>query len=108
MALRIDTAATSALQYGGREAPRAEASRRREAGDRGAEGATFGDRATIALAERLDSTDGVRGARLQRILDTDPLYDSSVRNGARAYLAVERNTISDPAGGELVGIDIYI
>jgi hypothetical protein len=108
VALRIDTAASSALQSGGREAYRAEALRRRDAGDVGAEGATPAAQSTSALPDRIGAAGGVRDARLQRIPETDPLQWSAVRGGARAYVAVARNTIAEPAGGELVGIDIYV
>jgi hypothetical protein len=108
VALRIDTAASSALQSGGREAYRVEPLRRRDAREDIADGAPPAVQSTSPLPERIGAAGGVRDARLQRISASDPLQGSALRGGARAYVAVARNTITEPAGGELVGIDLYV
>jgi len=60
------------------------------------------------LPVRVNSPREATDARLERIRLPDEPGTATARRGASAYLAVERSRIAESAGGELVGVDLYV
>lgn len=104
MALRIDGA--GALQTGEFNGLRQAAARTRDDAAREREGSGRSPEVAPGSPVRAGGGEGLRDVRLQRITESDT--GDAARGPTRAYLAVQRNTITDSGGVELVGVDLYI
>lgn len=116
MAIGIPTGGISARGFGA-DASRLPAARARDAQsariaeDREAAATTVAFGADEAPSRSDASSPGraaaaIRVARVERLDDAGAAVQTN--RGISAYLDVERGTVTDPFGGELVGIDFYV